>query len=267
MAAKRLDRPTPTKASREHRLKAEEAKLTARLEAIRTELNQSPDVSGRLSSGKTKPVNRSIRDLVTDSLGDIGFVTYSQQLSVYIKMKFGRDVPASRYGSLSAEERKAFEAPNRRTARPVWLVHGITQDRAEPVKRLWGRSDWDLVDRVVTAYTARVQYLRFTIHLIDLVLDKAPVSDSGMLKFSVVDLVRGLGIKVRNGEFDAMDEWRAAAAARLTQIEEKDKEVRIEAASRLLPKHPEADLLFGSSFRWQPQLVGANDDSTASGRA
>src|SRR5262245_28998206 len=75
---------------------------------------------------------RSLRDLVLDALDEIGFMTYTQQLTLYIKARFGRDVNAARFGTLSADEENSFA---RRSSRSVWLCHGLTHDRAEPVKR------------------------------------------------------------------------------------------------------------------------------------
>jgi len=144
----------------------------------------------------------------------------------------------------------------------VWLVHGVTYDRCEPVKRLWGRSDWALTERIVTPFTARVQYLRLTIHLIDLMTAEVLVADPEMLRFTTVDQVRGIGVRIKNGDFGGIADWREVAAAHLREVEDKDLNVRQVAAPMLQASRGDRELLFGAAIGWEP-LVVANDESSS----
>jgi len=164
---------------------------------------------------------RSLRDAVLDALEEIGFMTYGQQLAMYIKARFGREIQPTRLGTLSADEEKALR---RGSSRPVWLCHGLTHDRTEAVKRLWARSDWDLADRVVTPVFGRAQYLRSTARFSALAM-KADgfAANPELLRFIAADHARDLGLTVQRGRFE-LEEWRAMAERQLSEISTKERE-------------------------------------------
>ena len=82
-----------------------------------------------------KPKSRSVRDLILDSLHEIGFMTYAQRLGLHPSTVWTRN-RADSFRHAAADEVRAFKGES---SRMLWLAHGLTYDRAEPVKRLWGR--------------------------------------------------------------------------------------------------------------------------------
>src|SRR5689334_1249213 len=88
---------------------------------------------------------RPIRELVLEALQDLRCMAYSRQIALYIKARYGREVPPTRFGTLSIDEQKAFQ---QRRPRQVRLCHGLTHDRGLAVKRLWAQSAWNLADRI-----------------------------------------------------------------------------------------------------------------------
>src|ERR1700741_2872200 len=66
----------------------------ARLETDAAEgVEQEPPPS-KLATGRTH------RELVLDALQDLGWPAYSRQIALYCKAMFGREIPATRFGSL-----------------------------------------------------------------------------------------------------------------------------------------------------------------------
>src|SRR5258706_3391447 len=63
---------------------------------------------GTAAAGVTGRAKRSVRDLVLDALDELGFMAYAQQLTLYIKARFGREVGPTRFGTLSVDEDRAF---------------------------------------------------------------------------------------------------------------------------------------------------------------
>src|SRR5260370_21641331 len=109
--------------------------------------------------------------MVLDALDDLGWPPYSRELMLYLKARYGRNVTATRFGTLGSDEIKAFgnrasaddsgaptEGVRRAGPRPVWLCFGLTHDRGEAIKRLWARSDWQLERRGVGPPTQRPQH-------------------------------------------------------------------------------------------------------------
>lgn len=215
---------------RRHELEAERRELEARLARIEAELAKSSvglrSEAERVSYSSRRP----IREVLLDCLSDIGLMTYSQQLAIYAKARYGREVPSTRFSSLSRDEESA--ARNNRT-REVWLCHGLTFDRGEPIRRLWARSDWPLHERIVAPTTGRVLYLRMTARLAELAMrDEAVAADGEKLKYLAADNARDVGLPFKRGEFP-LDAWRDRALAQLEPLEREDREARMEAAERL----------------------------------
>jgi hypothetical protein len=180
--------------------------------------------------------------MLLDCLSDVGLMTYSQQLAIYAKGRYGREIPSTRFGSLSRDEENA--ARNNRT-REVWLCHGLTFDRGEPIRRLWARSDWPLHERVVAPTTGRVLYLRMTARLAELAMRyQAVAADAEMLKYLAADNARDLGLPFKRGDFP-LDAWQESALAQLRGLEEEDRAARMEAAERLAVELPPLAKLFG----------------------
>jgi hypothetical protein len=185
---------------------------------------------------------RSMRDLVLDALDEIGFCCYAQQLMLYIKARFGRELNPTRFGTLSVDEERAYA---RGTSRQVWLAHGLTFDRAEPVKRLWARSDWPLERRLVTPAFGRVQYLRVAAKFSELAMQADVLAaDPNLMRYLAADHARDLGGIVKHGEFK-LEEWRELALAQLAPLIDKEDAFLKLAALELTAGLEGAELLFG----------------------
>lgn len=185
---------------------------------------------------------RSLRDLLLDALEEIGFMAYSQQLTLYVQARFGRSVPPTRFGTVSADEARAHA---RGATRAVWLGHGLTGDRAEPVKRLWGRSDWPLTARIVTPVFGRAQYLRAAARFAELAM-KADgfAAEPDRLRYLAADHAKDLGLPVRHGRFD-LDIWRATAEEQLVELRTKEAEMAERSALQWNEQLSAAEKLFG----------------------
>jgi hypothetical protein len=184
-------------------------------------------------------------------------MAYSRELALFAQARYGRKVSATRFGSLSNDEASAFDKGR---SRAVWLCHGLIADRGEAVKRLWGRSDWPLSERVVTSTTGRVQHLRMTVALCRIAQRDDRVVDPQMMAILAADHARDVpGIDVRRGKFD-LEDWRLAAAALLEEILPPDTESREAAAAGLSKRLGDAEALYGapdSTLVLLPKVDGA----------
>lgn len=187
---------------------------------------------------------RPLRAVILDALQDLGWPAYSRELALYCQARYGRKIAATRFGTLAADEEKAYLRPSRRP-QSLWLCFALTFDRHQPIKRLMARSDWPLPTRIVAPTTGRVQHLWMTRRICDLALEiEQSAADPDMLKIIAADHARDvLDVKVRRGEFDLMG-WREAADAQLSELLPEDERLREEAAQRLAAR-PERVQLFG----------------------
>lgn len=228
----------------QHRRRLELLSELAELEAVDshpTDAAPTPE-SMAISGNATRRAGRSMRDLVLDALDEIGITCYAQQLLLFIKARFGRELNPTRFGTLSVDEERAFA---RGASRPVWLCHGLTFDRAEPVKRLWGRSDWPLESRLVTPAFGRTQYLRAAAKFSELAMQADSLAaDPNLLRYLAADHARDLGVVVKHGEF-RLEEWRDLALTQLTVLEEKETSLLNRTALDLAKTLDGAELLFG----------------------
>lgn len=224
-------------------LEAEVQELMARAQAKLREI-EGLDVDARRNTTEASGgvQRRPLRALILDALEEIGSPTYTRELILFLRARYGREVPPTRFGSLSSDERNAFE---RGGPRPVWLCHGITWDRGEAIKRLWARSDWPLERRLVAPTTGRVQHLLLTRRLSEMAQQEADTAaDPDMMRILAADHARDLpGIIFRRGEFP-LEEWRSVADRILAEVLPRDEESRREAARRLTALTP-AHQLFG----------------------
>jgi len=187
---------------------------------------------------------RPARETVLDQLHATACMMYSQTLAQVFRAQFDRDLPSTRFGTLSSDEQKAFDAGR---AKAVSLCHGLTYDRGEAIKRLWARSDWPLEKRVVAPTTGRVLFLRIAVWLNALAeAPPAAWARRDLLEYLAADCARDLGFNVRKGDRHFAD-WRAAAEDELTKVEPEDLQQRQEAAATLLARLKPRELYFGAS--------------------
>lgn len=225
--------------------------LEERLQRLRQEVDETiaalskaedaaPPTQSR-PTGVSRAARRPVRELLVESLEDLGWPAHARELGLYATARYGRSIEPTRFGSLAADERASFV---RGASRPVWLCHGLTHDRGEAIRRLWARSDWPLAMRIVAPTTGRVQHLRMTAKVCELAEKHEASPDK--LHYLAADLARDLpGTEVRRGTFD-LDGWRATARDELARVEDEDRDRREAAAERLATKLGPAHLLFGA---------------------
>ena len=220
----------------------------------------SPTTERNPYSAQPNSGKRTLRDMVLDSLDEISVPTYSQQVATYLRGRFRLNAPiaATRFGSLSYDEEKAFD---RGSARVVWLCHGLTFDRGQVVRRLWARSDWSLDQRIIAPKTGRVLFLQQALAFCKLAAEYEPnepqEGEHQFLKFLAADFARDLlGSKVRRGSFE-LEDWMQTASRELEKIAPDDSADRAEAAERL--SHLSAkEQLFGSPVSQFTPVVRTN---------
>lgn len=218
----------------------------------------SPPLASQESSGRKvdtlspRSDRRPVRAVVLDVLEDTGIPTYSREISQLVTAMYGRNVSSTRFGALSADEQRMHVSSRPRS---VYLGHALTAERFEPIKRLWIRSDWPLIERVLAPTTSRTRHLRMIVQLCDLAEAYAErAADPVMLKILAADHAADLpGVQVRKGKFP-LTEWRAVAAELLAELGPRDADSRAEAAQRLA-ELAEQHQLFGP-----PQIVAVTDE-------
>jgi hypothetical protein len=229
-------------------LQALRSELVNALRRVDKALQSEDETPSRAAKRPASPANsfsnpvRPVRAIVLDALEDFLWPAYTRELVNYCKARYGREVAPARFGTLGNDEAKAFFTASR--PREVWLAFALTYDRAEPIKRLWTRSDWPLDRRIVGPTSGRVQFLKMTVRLCELASEEA--SDPEMMRILAADHARDLpGVNFKRGVFD-LEGWHRLALEHLAKLEPQDEETRREAAARWLPKLSEAHLLFGA---------------------
>jgi hypothetical protein len=189
------------------------------------------------------PRGRPVRALILDSLEDLRWPSYTRELGLYCQARYGRAIPPTRFGTLATDEIKSYQRGRRPST--VWLCFGLTSNRAESIRRLWGRSDWPLEQRVVAPTTGRVQHLKLTARLCEIALEVADTAaDPDMLRIIAADHARDLpGVKFRRGDFP-LENWRDLARELLSKAEPTDEQARQDAAGSI-SRLPELHQLFG----------------------
>src|SRR5687768_10983990 len=69
-----------------------------------------------------RPV-RTVREVVLESLGDIGWPMRTRDVAAYAEVRYGRPIAADRFGSLAADEQAAAWRSGLES-RPTWLAFG-----------------------------------------------------------------------------------------------------------------------------------------------
>ncbi len=222
---------------------AEEAELQRRLEEVR---QRKVALQGKSRSKVAPSSNRPIRDIVIEALAEAKTPLNSLLLASVIRPWQGRDIPSTRFGTLSTDEIKSYDSSRNR---PVYLCHCITHDRGEAVKRFWARSDWPLADRIIGPMGGRLLFLKgaaWTIGLAKAIEDgKLIAANHDVLNYVAADQARDGGIAVKRGEFP-FDEWLRAIDNAIKHYEPEDRAIREAAASVLSERLPERALLFGA---------------------
>ncbi len=224
------------------RLLDEEAELQLRLKAVQ---EKRAALQSKARSKTAHPV-RPIRDIVVEALAEAKTPLNSLLLASVIRPLQGREIPSTRFGTLSTDEIKSYELSRRR---PVYLCHCITHDRGDAVKRFWARSDWPLADRIIGPMSGRILFLKGAAWAIGLAKaaeeGKLVVAIPELLNYVAADQARDVGVGVRRGEFP-FDEWLRAIEVSIERYEPEDREIREAAALALSERLNERALLFGA---------------------
>jgi hypothetical protein len=227
-------------------LKDEKAKLQRQLDDLHDRLSaleKDHEPKPRAPSLKS---TTPLRDQILDLLDDAKIPLNSLLLASLMRPLYGRQVPSTRFGTLSNDESKSYESSR---ARPIYLCHCITYDHGEPVKRFWARSDWPLADRIMGPMTGRVLFMRGAMWVISMSQkvesgERTAVS-ADTLKYIAADQARDAGIAVKRGEFP-YDAWLASIDESLQRLERDDRELREGAAAALSQTLTDYAQLFGS---------------------
>jgi hypothetical protein len=202
-----------------------------------------------LAAGNTlpNPVDRhpqAMRQILLDGLMDFGSLTPTKTLGPFVAARFGRLVRPSQFGTIATQERQAFARVGPK-ARPVWLCNGVSVDGFRPIRRLMGRSDWPLEQRMVTPTTSRVLHLGATRALCELAsraedVAQDPEALRRLAMAHVMDLP-GVRLDADHPEFAA---YAQVADELLRQYGPEDLRLRTTAAAELADL-PESVRLFG----------------------
>lgn len=210
-----------------------------------TEVKTTLEAEGEPRAAERKSRGRPARTVVLDSLEDFGFMAYTREIGNLCKALYGRDIPSTRFPSLTGEEENAFTKQAR--PRSVWLCYALTFDKGDAIKRLLTRSDWPLEERIVAPTTGRVQHAKITKRLCELALraEELNAADPEMLMHMAADHARDLpGVKPPRAKPDLIG-WIEVATDLLEEIEERDLKARREAAAELEKHLDQRYLLFG----------------------
>jgi hypothetical protein len=224
-------------------LLAEELELERRLKEVQ---EKRAALQKKKRTPRATSSLRPLRDIVVEGLTLAKCPLNSLLLASVIRPWQGRDVPSTRFGTLSTDEIKSYDSSR---ARPVYLCHCVTFDRGEAVKRFWARSDWPLADRIMAPMTGRILFLKgasWAIRMAKAVAEERLVaSDPDILNYVAADQARDAGITVKRGEFP-FAEWLTAIDAAIGRFEPEDRSIRDAAAATLSERLPERALLFGA---------------------
>lgn len=234
-------------------LKTEEAALERRLAELREQRMALEKGTRTRSLDGVRP----LRDLVLDMLADAGWPLNSLLLASVARPLHGRNIPSTRFGTLSNDEAKSYESSR---ARPVYLCHCLTHSQGEPVKRFWARSDWPLACRIMGPMTGRVLFLRGAAWTIELACavetGERTAENLELLKYLAADQARDAGLPVKRGDFPYED-WLSAIEVALERHVDEDRALREDAAKVLATALADRELLFGSP-KGMVSLPGSN---------
>jgi hypothetical protein len=204
--------------------------LAAHASAVRERLWFNPDA---LAPPPPYARRQPLRVTLLDSLAELGHPTSTSTLRAFIEARYDRAIPATQFGTLAVQERRAFDRTGP-TGRLVWLCSGVRVDDFRPVKRIWARSDWPLQWRIVTPYSEQLDRLLVTEAICELARREqafGPVHSP--LQRLAIELAGDLpGTELDYG-FPDFDAYAAAAREAQDQLGAEDFEARDAAVERL----------------------------------
>jgi hypothetical protein len=206
------------------------ADLSAHAAAVRERLWFNPDA---LAPPPPYARRQPLRVTLVDSLAELGHPTSTSTLRAFIEARYGRAIPATQFGTLAVQERRAFDRTGG-AGRLLWLCNGVRIDDFRPIKRMWARSDWPLPWRIVTPYSEQLDRLLVTEAICELARrDQVSGPVHGPLQRLAIELAGDLpGTELDPGwpDFDA---YAAAAREAMDHLGAEDFEARDAAVERL----------------------------------
>jgi hypothetical protein len=198
------------------------AQCRARLEAL-----------DRYGTGGGRGGRRSLRELVLDTLDEIGVPVPPRVISDFAGATHAWALRPQRFASLQrAEERSYQKAPGSHRA---WIVPTISTLGLTAISRIVAQSTWELERRIIGARTPRTNHLRTLLALLD-ALERArgrPDTHPPELATMLLRYAESVPGALEFGKPLDPTRVRRAAEAELARIEPADLEERRAAAARL----------------------------------
>jgi hypothetical protein len=208
-----------------NRTAAQQARLLAELRLARFE---APD---RYGSRGTLPGQRPIRELVLDTLDEVGVPAAPRLISDVALAVHGWTLPPERFASLRRDEERAYDkAP---TSRPAWVVPAINALGLTAIARIVAHSAWEPERRIIGSRTLRTNHLGTLVSLLRIVKAGAGRPPSPQLTALIARHAESVPGALEPGESPDFGRIREAAEAELTRIEPADLAERRAAAERL----------------------------------
>lgn len=220
-------------------LEREEKALERRLAKIRSQLSAKRQSA---TPGTRSTDRRPLRELILDALNEARAPLNSLLIASVFRPLHDRDIPATRFGTLSVDEQRSFDSSR---PRPVYLCHCLTHDTGQAMKRFWARSDWPLEDRIIGPMSGRVLFLKGAEWVIRLASTAGKGDDADRLRFIAADQARDAGYRVQRGNFPFGD-WITYVQDQLARYSDDDSTVRARASAELVKRLNERALLFGA---------------------
>jgi hypothetical protein len=100
---------------------------------------------------------RSQRDVIVDTLDEVGVPMSHATIYQYARARFGAAIAGSRFAPLRRDEEKSWR--KNAASRPTFIAPALHADGGEPINRLLTLTTWDLPRRIVGPRSERFAYL------------------------------------------------------------------------------------------------------------
>ena len=218
--------------------------LLAEQQRVITDLEQAESEGTTSAPTGRSAGHRPLRERVLDVLAEVGVPLAPRAVSELAAALYGWLIPSERIASLRRDEARAWERAA--SARPAWIVPGISALDLFAMNRVIAHSAWPIERRIVGPRSSRIHHLR-TLRVLADALDRGTSHDPDALVALVARYAVTLPGADDGGVAVDTDLIRKAVDAELQRIEPSDRDDRCAAAARLehLDEHA---LLWGRSL-------------------
>lgn len=186
---------------------------------------------------------RPLREIVLDTLNDLGVPSAPKLVSEYAGIVYGLVLPIPRFASIRRDEERSYR--KRPSSRPAWVVPAINVVGLTAIPRIIANSAWETERRLIGSRTLRTNHLRTLLALLN-----ARVRITATAKELTRQQLDRLIYRYAHTVAGALDygkplddaRVRDAAEAELAHVEPSDQEERRAAAARLERLPPEQQL-------------------------